>query len=225
MKVKEVLKLVGYFLDDDEIVKSKTLNKTAEQSNTNMQMPSDEENQEILGQGGSSEDQDTGEDEDLSQDDSEQVVEKINKLLKCFNLVYQDLTRDYMPLITEEVVNFENEKFDYKNLSKVLRDIVKIEDQNQAIPFRCFPTFVKASASKANIVYSYQPDELFVFSEIDDFAGKIDERTLAYGVVMEYCFLSSLSDEATIWENRYISCLQSALKKKSNIIMPKRRWI
>lgn len=254
MIAKDILKLVGYYLDDDEITNSITLNtefkhptifypttevdpddliieqnasgisvySSEENTSTNSETSdetetADTENNETTG----TEDGETDE-----QTDSEQVLKKVNKLLKCLNHIYQDLTRDYMPLVQEEEVLFVNNMFGYSNLSKVARDIISVKDEyDENVVFKCFPRYLKASVKKATITYTYQPDELYLYSEITDFAGKIDQRIIAYGVAMEYCFLSSLSDEVTIWENRYLSSLENALRKKSNIVLPKRRWI
>lgn len=243
MKVNEILKLAGLFVGEEELQNSKLLNGTIKPP-TVLPTP-DEKEPTIIGDDTNQTENGTETGTDSSTDantntgtdtgtgsadsdttDSEEVVSKIVKLLKCLNLVYQDLTRDYLPLETVEDIVFTDGKFEYKNLSLVVRDIIKIEDEyGFGHSFKCFPTFVQADVTKAKITYTYEPEDLVLFDEINAFAGKLSERILAYGVAMEYFFLSSLSDEAAVWENRYISSLENALRKKSNIIMPKRRWI
>lgn len=243
MKVNEILKLAGLFVGEEELQNSKLLNGTIKPP-TVLPTP-DEKEPTIIGDDTNQTETGTETGTDSSTDanantgndtgtgsadsdttDSEEVVSKIVKLLKCLNLVYQDLTRDYLPLETVEDIVFTDGKFEYKNLSLVVRDIIKIEDKyGFGHSFKCFPTFVQADVTKAKITYTYEPEDLVLFDEINAFAGKLSERILAYGVAMEYFFLSSLSDEAAVWENRYISSLENALRKKSNIIMPKRRWI
>lgn len=243
MKVNEILKLAGLFVGEEELQNSKLLNGTIKPP-TVLPTP-DEKEPTIIGDDTNQTETGTETGTDSSTDanantgndtgtgsadsdttDSEEVISKIVKLLKCLNLVYQDLTRDYLPLETMEEITFTDGKFEYKNLSLVVRDIIKIEDKyGFGHSFKCFPTFVQADVTKAKITYTYEPEDLVLFDEINAFAGKLSERILAYGVAMEYFFLSSLSDEAAVWENRYISSLENALRKKSNIIMPKRRWI
>ncbi len=243
MKVNEILKLAGLFVGEEELQNSKLLNGIIKPP-TVLPTP-DEKEPTIVGDDTNQTETGTETGTDSSTDantntgtdtvtgsadsdttDSEEVISKIVKLLKCLNLVYQDLTRDYLPLETVEEITFTDGKFEYKNLSLVIRDIIKIEDiYGFGHSFKCFPTFVQADVTKAKITYTYEPEDLVLFDEINAFAGKLSERILAYGVAMEYFFLSSLSDEAVVWENRYISSLENALRKKSNIIMPKRRWI
>lgn len=246
MKVNEILKLAGLFVGEEELQNSKLLNgkiklptilptpdekgSTTTEDDTSQTQTNAETGTDISdGSAGDGTSTDTGagsDDSDASTTDSEEVISKIAKLLKCLNLVYQDLTRDYLPLETVEDISFTDGKFEYKNLSLVVRDIIKIEDKyGFGHSFKCFPTFVQADVVDAKITYTYEPQDLVLFDEINVFAGKLSERILAYGVAMEYFFLSSLSDEAAVWENRYISSLENALRKKSNIIMPKRRWI
>lgn len=244
MKVNEILKLAGLFIGEEELQDSKILNgkiqlpsilitpkvkdpETVGEDNTSQ---TETITQTETNTNDTSTDTSTNTNTDTSTDqsatDSEEIISKIVKLLKCLNFVYQDLTRDYLPLKTVEEITFTDGKFEYKNLSLVVRDILKIEDKyGFGHSFKCFPTFVEADVVDAKITYTYEPQELFLFDEINAFAGKLNEQILAYGVAMEYFFLSSLSDEATVWENRYISSLENALRKKSDIIMPKRRWI
>jgi len=256
MKVNEILKLAGLFIGEEDVQNSKILNgkiqlppilitpeekddeKVGEDDTTqtdantqNLSTQSTAQTNRISTQAdtGTDESTDTGsssDDSDTTESDSEETISKISKLLQCLNLVYQDLTRDYLPLETVEEITFLNGKFEYKNLSLVVRDIIKIEDRYGTVcNFKCFPTFVQADVVDAKITYTYEPENLPMFGEIEAFAGKLSERILAYGVAMEYFFLSSLSDEAAVWENRYVSSLENALRKKSNVIMPKRRWI
>ena len=198
MQVDEILKLSAIFIGEEEISNMNLLN------NINPSMPMDE---------------------DVLYQDDEILTKKADMLLKCLNLVIEDIARDYLPLLHEENIVFNDKKFEYINLSKVICDIIKLQATNGlGIKFKCFPTHIKSDIKKAVITYSYLPEEVTYHEEFNFFDNKLTQRIIAYGVAMEYLFLNSLSDEAAIWENRFLSSLQNALRKKHNITLPKRGW-
>lgn len=159
-------------------------------------------------------------------EDDEETIKKVKKLEQCLQFVHEDISRDYMPLIADEDITFENGKFEYKNLSKAICDIIKLQSTNGlAIRYKCYPTYIKADVKKAVLTFTYLPQKPVIGGEISDYSDKLSERIIAYGVAMEYLFLNSLSDEAAVWETRFLNSLENALRKKSNIIMPRRRWM
>ena len=157
---------------------------------------------------------------------SQSRTEEIESLLLCLNLVYNEIARDYLPLFSKEEIVFEQDKFLYANLSKVLLDVHSLKNENgKTIKFKMYPSFLEAKAKKAIIEYSYEPDELEINSLIENFSSRIPARVFAYGVAMEYSFLNSLSTEALIWESRYKDALINIARKKAQVILPARRWI
>ena len=157
---------------------------------------------------------------------SEKRQQEINHLLLCFNLVYNEIARDYMPLLQKEEIEFVDDKFSYNSLQKVLLDVVSLKNLNHKnLKYKMYPTYLYAKAQKAIIEYFYEPDNLEVDDEIENFGGRIPARVFAYGVAMEYSFLSSQSTEALIWEQRYKESLLVISRKKSEIVLPSRRWI
>lgn len=151
----------------------------------------------------------------------------LKEVLECLNLVYEQITKDYLPLLHEEEIVFENNKFEYSSLKHNLNYIIKLQAPNGlAIRYKCFPGYIKANVKKAIITYSYLPPKIkLVLDELPDFGGRLTPRIFAYGVAMEYMYRQSLSDEAAIWEHRFLTSLENAVRKRSNIVMPRRRWL
>lgn len=157
---------------------------------------------------------------------NQQRQDQIEQLLLCLNLVCNELARDYLPLLTQEQIEFQNGKFEYTKLSKVLLDVFGLTTlSGKSVKYKTFPTFIQAPVDKAIIQYSYEPQELGIEDKIENFFPSVPMRVLAYGVAMEFCFLNSLSTEALIWESRYKDALLLIKRKKSEIRMPARRWV
>lgn len=150
----------------------------------------------------------------------------ITQLLLCLNLTIGEITRDYIPLYHCQRIVFEEDKFEYAKLEKVILDVFKLTNKNgRKIKYKMFPTYLSASVSEAELTYSYEPENFSFEDQIDWFGSRVPMRVLAYGVAMEFCFLSSLSTEALIWEERFKTSLLAIVRKKSGITLPSRRWI
>ncbi len=153
---------------------------------------------------------------------------EIERLLQCLNLVYQEVTSEYLPLIFEEEISPNKDKVFFTNLSKSVLEVQKVMSANgNRIGFRLFPDHILLNANyeKVKIRYTYEPDVLTKTSVISNYGGKLPKRVLAYGVAMEFSFISSLSDEAYIWEARYKDSLKNIVRKKHEVKLPVRRWI
>lgn len=154
-------------------------------------------------------------------------IKELNMLLRCFNLVYSEIANDYVSLLHTEDITTDNGKIDYSNLSKNLLEVKSLTDQNgYRVNYVLYPGHILTKVDKVIITYSYEPDALKSYEdEILEFSKKVCERTLAYGVAMEYCFISGLYDDAQIWEKRFKDALLVKNRKKSEMRLPKRRWI
>ncbi len=156
----------------------------------------------------------------------EEKQEKIKELLECLNLVYGEITTDYLPLEFKEQVTFSGDKLDFNTLSKTLTNVVGLKNSlGKNLKFKIFPTHIEAKVSKAELSYYFQPEPLELTSSISLFGQRVPARVFAFGVAMEYFFLQAQSTEALIWENRYKNALLGLIRKKHNITLPSRRWI
>lgn len=164
---------------------------------------------------------------DGTEESTEAQQKEINHLLRCLNLVLSEISTDYIPILKTEKVYCSNGIVEISNLSKKVLDVYKIENKfNLTQPFKAFSDRVETSPGDLKITYSYEPDKLeSLTNSLDEFSQKLSERIVAYGVAMEYCFICGLHDDASIWEKRFKDGLIIAARKKSEIRLPKRRWI
>lgn len=157
---------------------------------------------------------------------TEAQKKEINILFRCLNLVYNQVATDYISLIkTEILIPIDNEIL-FTSLSKKILDVKRIEDKyGIRINYKLYPDRIKIINEQVTITYTYEPDELKeLTSTMESFSEKLTERVMAYGVAMEYSFISGLHDDASIWETRFKDGLLIAVRKKSEIRLPSRRW-
>ena len=170
--------------------------------------------------------------EPLINDPQVQVDERtkleFNNLVQSLNLCYSEIALDYMPLLCSEQVLVENNKIYVMDLAHELKDVHSITslDNNKSFKFVIYPDYIKTNVlGNVNITYSYVPEQISVNDNVNNFAGRLSLKCLALGVAAEYCFLSGLYDDAKIFDARFKNILKIECRKKSNITLPKRRWL
>lgn len=158
---------------------------------------------------------------------SESELKELNHMLRCLNLVINQIASDYIPLKFIETVTPVNGKVLFTSLNKKLIEVLRVEDKfGIRVNFKLYPEFLETINGDISITYSYEPENISnINQDLESFSQKIGERVIAYGVAMEYCFICGLHDDASIWEKRFKDALLIAARKKSEIKLPKRRWI
>ena len=153
-------------------------------------------------------------------------TKEINHMLRCLNLVVNQISSDYIPLLKKETITPTNGKVLLGDLSKTVIDVIRVEDKfGIRVNYKMFPDYFETINGEINVLYSYEPAEVSeLSSEIESFSQKIGERVIAYGVAMEYCFICGLHDDDKKKEKRFKDALLIASRKKGEIKLPKRRW-
>lgn len=164
-------------------------------------------------------------DENIVEELTEAQEKEIGFMVRCFNLIYKEVSADYLPLMYDEQIEFTQDKFELSNLTQSILDVFKLYDDNENnIAYKLFPSYIKANVEKANITYSFIPEDLSLEDEVMLFGGKILPQVLSYGIAREYCLITGDHKEADIWEKRYKDGIFAEMRKKSQIKIKSRRW-
>lgn len=145
-------------------------------------------------------------------------------LLRCFNLVENEVALDYLPLYCEEDVESETGAIRFDELSRGAVRILRITDESgNKLPFKLFPEYVKTQAGSVTVAYTYAPVKKAIGDD-SDFVVQASPRLFAYGVASEYCLASGLFEEAAVWDKKYKDALAAAYRAKPSRIIRSRRW-
>lgn len=151
--------------------------------------------------------------------------EEIATLLRCYNLVENEIALDYLPLTVEERVSSSDGKCFYTAFSKTPISILSVtDDRGNKLPYEIFPEYLTTSAGDVYVTYTYAPESKNANSPCS-YSGRVSKRLLAYGVATEYCLINGLYEEAVMWDKKYkdaLLCISSANKPK---IVRARRWV
>mgnify|MGYP005802189387 FL=1 len=146
-----------------------------------------------------------------------------DSLVKCFNLVNNEIASEYIPHIKSETIKTQDFRIDFSSLSYSPCQIISVRDTaGRMVKFKVFDDYIIAMANVVEVVYTTLPHELTLQSQ---FSSVLPERVYAYGIAREYYFLQTLFDDADIWEERFKNTLQVLQRKRSDTVMPRRRWL
>lgn len=150
--------------------------------------------------------------------------EKVDRMIRCFNLVRQEIACDYLPLFARENVD-ANAILNFSSLSKKVIHIYEVKNRfGMNLHFKNFDNYIEISGRAKSVIYSYLPDDLTIDDEVIMHSG-LSGRIYAYGVASEYLLIDGVSEDAEIWENRFKESLFVLSRKRGELVLPKRRWL
>ena len=150
---------------------------------------------------------------------------KTDTLVRCFNLVENEVARDYLPLYAEEVLETETGAVYYEELEKSAVRILGIEDEwGNSLAYKLFPEYLKTQSGKICVRYTYTPTEKDIDGE-SDFTLYASLRLFAYGVAAEYALATGAFEEAAVWDKKYKDAIHAAYKLRSVKKIQSRRWV
>ena len=153
------------------------------------------------------------------------VQVEVDSLVRCFNLVENEIALDYFPLKRTEKVAVKEGRIPYSALSSAPVNVHRVTSGGRVISFTLFPEYAELGSrvGEAEILYSYIPTEKKL-ADKSDFSGKITARLMAFGVCAEYCLSNARYDEAALWEKRYREALRAANILRRRLCIRPRRW-
>ena len=159
------------------------------------------------------------------EEQNETGKEETEALLRCFNLVENEVALDYLPLYAEEVVETDTGSVYYSQLSRSAVRVVKVTDEwDNDAPFRLFPEYIKTQGGRLKIRYAYAPEKKGIADE-SDYLTQVSPRLFAYGVAAEYCLALGIFEDAAVWDKKYKDAITATYRAKPVRVIQSRRWV
>lgn len=152
---------------------------------------------------------------------------EVKALVRCFNLVENEVALDYFPLRKEETFTPQTRELPYLGFASAPVDILGVTDgAGRAVEFeaRTMNIYLPAEYDKVTVTYSYAPAQKEI-DGVSDFSGKVSARLLALGVAAEFCLTASRFSEAAMWDKRFRDALRAAGIIRRKLSMRSRRWV
>lgn len=145
-------------------------------------------------------------------------------LLRCFNLVENEVALDYLPLLAEEEMESDMGVMYYSSLSREAVRVLGVRDEwGNEVPFTLFPEYLKTQPNKVLVRYTYLPKEK-TFKDKSDFTLNASVHLFAYGVAAEYALANGMFEEAAVWDKKYKDAIKAAYCSKPPRRIRSRRW-
>lgn len=155
---------------------------------------------------------------------SQESKAEVESLLKCYNLVENELALDYLPITAEDEVWTDTGVVYFSELAQRVVRIVRITDAwGNETPFTLYPEYVKTQPGRVKISYTYVPKEKTLDAECEHMRY-VSERLMAYGIATEYALASGLFEEAAVWDKKYKDAIAAAYRAKPKAKIHSRRW-
>ncbi len=166
-----------------------------------------------------------GENENADAEKVRTLKREADILLRCYNIVENEVALDYLPLTAEETVVCDTGALPYTAFLRTPVSILSVTDEyGNKLPYTAFPEYLRTRAGTSVITYSYSP-ETKRLSDPSEYAARVPERLLSYGVACEYCLISGQYDEALVWDKKYKDALLCAHASTRPRVIRSRRWV
>lgn len=153
---------------------------------------------------------------------------EVKLLVKCFNLVENEVALDYFPLKAQESLSPDGGKLAFSSFGKAPADILSVAlPSGMGIPFTLFPDRIEVAkdVKEAIVTYAYSPAEK-TKDGVSDFSDKISSRLLALGVASEFLLAHGLYAEASSFEKRFREAIRAAVRTtERRRSIRARRWV
>lgn len=149
----------------------------------------------------------------------------IDRLVELTNLVINELSLSYVPMVKTESINSSVGKIYYSNLKESALTIIEVLDGNgHSLDFNERAEYLETHSSAKTIKYSYIPKN-YSFEGIIGYTEKdIPIRCLAYGLSAEFCLTEGEFDQAVLFHGKYIDVLKEICLPK-NGFCKRRSWL
>lgn len=146
----------------------------------------------------------------------------IARLLNCANLAYEEIVTEYLPILRIQSLQAVDGRISFSSFDKAVCGIVAVQDDaGNEKKYQLSADHILIEDGSYKITYQIIPEQLSLGDEINVI---FPERLLAYGIAREYLFLQDQSDAALIFEKRFKEALANFVRKKSKLLLPRRRW-
>lgn len=152
------------------------------------------------------------------------AADEINRLVRCANLVLGELAADLMPLKTRETLVFSPHAL-YSAFSRPPIDIYSVTDNSgAAVRFHeAFDRVEVKTGGDYTVEYSYSPSPVALTDEIP--FPSLPPFVLGQGIAREYCVISGMTEEASVWDQRFNASVAARVRPKKEVRIRRRAWV
>lgn len=150
---------------------------------------------------------------------------ELKSLLRCFNLVENEVACDYFPLRRTQTLPANDAFIAFDGFDKTPVHVEKALVGGRIARFLCYPDGIRLTdgGEEAEITYTYAPTQKG-WEDESECPACVSARCLSYGVAGEFCLTSGETGRAATWQRRYYDALRAFGLLKKTLRVRSRRW-
>ncbi len=154
-----------------------------------------------------------------------QPTGELLSLLRCYNLIENEIALEYLPLKMEESLLVSNGTLPFMAFLFAPVEILHVTADGRELDFASYhDKIVLDYHGRVQVQYAYSPEEKGWDNE-GAFGAKVSSRLLSFGVACEFCLSRGLFSEASVWQKRYQDALRAASFSHKKRCVRSRRWV
>ena len=159
-------------------------------------------------------------------DDVANCEENATLLLRCYNMIIEELALEYLPLMFKEELQSDNQKIYFSAFThKPLRILAVYAENGKKVPYRFVNDYLEVENGKLSIEYYYRPNRADEEDEVVYNDTLIGFYTIAYGMLSQYLLERGRVSESNIYQEKYLNAVRARIAQRNNLKLPGRRWI
>lgn len=164
--------------------------------------------------------------EEKGVDDLAFCEENARLLLRCYNLIVEELALEYLPLKREEEVSAKQGKIYFSDLAFTPLRILNVRCKNgEKAPYRLVNDYLEVANGDFIIEYNYRLKPAIENDEVAYCNSVIGPYTLIYGILSQYLLEKGRVSESNLYQEKYLSAIRARIAEKRQLKIPARRWI
>ncbi len=151
---------------------------------------------------------------------------ELASLLRCYNLVENEIALDYFPLKREDILGAEEGEIPFSRFSRCPVEVLGVwENGGAPLSFETSVSalFVQKNDGRIKVSYTYSPKEK-EWGDDWEVGEKISARLLSFGICCEFCLTGGQYGEAAMWEKKFRDALRAANTLHKRLSVRSRRW-
>ncbi len=164
--------------------------------------------------------------EEKGVDDLAFCEENARLLLRCYNLIVEELALEYLPLKREEEVTVKEGKIYFSNLDFIPLRIISVRLKNgRKVPYRFVNDYLEVENGDLIIEYNYRLKPALEDDEVAYCNTVIGPYALIYGILSQYLLEKGRVSESNLYQEKYLSAIRARIAEKRPLKIPGRRWM
>lgn len=146
--------------------------------------------------------------------------------LRAYNLIAEELTCEYFPLVAQERFTPVNGKIKTSAFNKVPLKIKNVISADSGLPvkYRYINDCIAVGDGDVIVFYEHCADEASESKTfpLEPVPGKY---VVAFGMAAEICYENGLAGEASVWKSKYDSAIRGRAAERRKLIIKQRKWV